>query len=44
VVGLYCSSDPALTGLHGGGRLWNLGKAGEPPSVHAVLDALGTLG
>ncbi|MSQ64307.1 MAG: lipopolysaccharide heptosyltransferase I [Betaproteobacteria bacterium] len=44
VVGLYCSSDPALTGLHGGGRLWNLGKAGEPPAVHAVLEALGMLG
>jgi heptosyltransferase-1 len=44
VVGLYCSSDPALTGLHGGGRLWNLGKAGAPPTVQAVLEALGTLG
>jgi heptosyltransferase-1 len=44
VVGLYCSSDPALTGLHGSGRLWNLGKAGEPPTVQAVLEALGTLG
>ena len=44
VVGLYCSSDPALTGLHGGGRMWNLGKVGEPPTVHAVLEALGTLG
>jgi len=44
VVGLYCGSDPVLTGLHGAGRLWNLGKAGEPPAVHAVLEALGTLG
>jgi heptosyltransferase-1 len=44
VAGLYCSSDPALTGLHGSGRLWNLGKAGAPPTVHAVLEALGTLG
>jgi len=43
VVGLYCSSDPALTGLHGGGKLWNLGKAGQPPEVRDVLDALGTL-
>ena len=44
VVGLYCSSDPALTGLHGSGRLWNLGKAGEPPTVQAVLEVLRTLG
>jgi heptosyltransferase-1 len=44
VVGLYCSSDPALTGLHGSGRVWNLGKVGQPPPVHAVLEALGTLG
>jgi len=44
VVGLYCNSDPALTGLHGSGRLWNLGKAGEPPAVGAVLEALGALG
>jgi len=40
VVGLYCGSDPALTGLHGGGRLWNLGKAGQPPAVRDVLDVL----
>ena len=44
VAGLYCSSDPALTGLHGSGRVWNLGKAGAPPSVQAVVEALGTLG
>jgi len=44
VVGLYRGSDPALTGLYGGGRLWNLGKVGEPPTVDAVLEALGTLG
>jgi heptosyltransferase-1 len=44
VVGLYCNSDPALTGLHGSGLLWNLGNAGKPPTVQAVLDALGTLG
>jgi heptosyltransferase-1 len=44
VVGIYCSSDPALTGLHGSGRLWNLGKAGEPPTVQGVLDVLGAFG
>ena len=43
VVGLYCSSDPALTGLVGSGRVWNLGRMGQPPTVHAVLEALGTL-
>jgi heptosyltransferase-1 len=44
VIGLYCSSDPALTGLRGGGRLWNLGTVGQPPTVQAVLEAFGTLG
>jgi heptosyltransferase-1 len=43
VVGLYCSSDPALTGLHGGGRIWNLGRPGQSPTVDAVINALGTL-
>ncbi len=43
VVGLYCGSDPALTGLHGSGRLWNLGNAGQAPAVRDVLEALGTL-
>jgi heptosyltransferase-1 len=43
VVGLYCGSDPALTGLHGNGRVHNLGGAGKPPAVaevKAVLEAL----
>jgi heptosyltransferase-1 len=43
VIGLYCGSDPALTGLHGGRWIRNLGNAGIPPSVAEVLDALGTL-
>jgi len=43
-VGLYCGSEPALTGLRGNGRLWNLGGPGRPPALHAVLEALGTLG
>ena len=40
VVGLYCGSDPALTGLEGKGRLRNLGGAGRPPAVADVLAAL----
>jgi len=44
VIGIYCNSDPALTGLHGAGRIWNLGNPGQPPTVDAVIDALGTLG
>ena len=43
VVGLYCGSDPALTGLHGGKWTRNLGNAGAPPSVAEVLEALGHL-
>jgi heptosyltransferase I len=44
VVGLYCGSDPALTGLHGGQRVRNLGGAGTPPKVAEVCDALTALG
>ena len=43
VVGLYCGSDSALTGLHGNGRVVNLGGAGKPPAVaeaQAALEAL----
>ena len=43
VVGLYCGSDPALTGLHGGKRVRNLGNLGTPPSVAEVLEVLETL-
>ena len=44
VVGLYRGSDPALTGLHGNGRVRNLGGAGRPPEVAAVQEALAALG
>ena len=40
VIGLYCSSDPALTGLHGGNRVRNLGNRGAPPAVAEVLEIL----
>ena len=43
VVGLYCGSDPALTGLHGNGRLRNLGGAGRPPAVDEVKTVLGSV-
>lgn len=39
VVGLYCASSPALTGLYGGGPLRNLGSAGRPPAVAEVQEA-----
>jgi heptosyltransferase-1 len=44
VVGIYCGSNPALTGLHGNGSVRNLGAAGSPPEVAAVQDALVSLG
>jgi heptosyltransferase-1 len=44
VVGLYGGSDPALTGLHGNGRVRNLGLPGRPPEVAAVQEALSALG
>lgn len=43
-VGLYCSTDPGLTGLHGGARAINLGGVDDPPSVDAVLVALMQIG
>jgi len=36
VAGLYCGSNPALTGLHGNGCVYNLGAAGRPPEVAEV--------
>lgn len=39
-VGIYCATDPALTGLYGDSRLRNLGAAGAPPSAADVLAAL----
>jgi len=40
VVGLYCGSNPALTGLDGNGRACSLGTAGRPPDVADVQEAL----
>jgi len=40
VVGIYCATDAALTGLYGGRRFRNLGRAGEPPDVEQVLAAI----
>jgi heptosyltransferase-1 len=40
-IGIYCATDPALTGLHGGAHAVNLGGPGTPPSVEAVATALG---
>ena len=39
-VGIYCGSDPALTGIHGAPRATNLGSEGRPPSVAEVLEVL----
>lgn len=43
-VGIYCATDPALTGLYGSARARNLGAAGAPPSAAEVLAALEALG
>ena len=42
-VGIFCASDPALTGLYGSARARNLGGAGAPPSPGAVCAALENL-
>ena len=40
VIGIYCGSDPALTGLYGSARAYNLGSPGHTPSVEQVLERL----
>ena len=40
-VGLYCSTAPERTGLHGGDSAVNLGGPGKPPAVGAVAEAIG---
>lgn len=46
-LGLYCSTDPARTGLYAGAQgradVRNLGGAGRPPAVAEVLAAIGAL-
>jgi heptosyltransferase-1 len=40
-VGIYCATDPALTGLHGADRAVNAGGRGQSPSAAAVAEAIG---
>jgi heptosyltransferase-1 len=42
-VGIYCATDPGLTGLSGGASAVNLGVPGAPPEVGAVAAALARL-
>jgi heptosyltransferase-1 len=39
-VGIYCGSDPVLTGLYGLPLASNVGAPGRPPSVADVLGKL----
>ena len=39
-VGVYCGSDPELTGLYGAARAKNVGAPGRPPEVLEVLQSL----
>ncbi|HXN15584.1 MAG TPA: lipopolysaccharide heptosyltransferase I [Usitatibacter sp.] len=39
-VGIYCATDPQLTGLHGGARAVNVGGVGQTPSVAQVAASL----
>lgn len=40
-VGIYCGSDPALTGLYGAAQAKNVGAPGKPPEVFEVLKSFG---
>lgn len=39
-IGIYCSTDPLRTGLHGGGRMANLGGPGLIPLPGEVMAAM----
>jgi heptosyltransferase-1 len=39
-VGIYCGSDPALTGIYGARRATNVGTLGRAPAAAEVLRAL----
>lgn len=39
-VGIYCGSDPALTGIYGAPRAKNAGTAGRPPEVDEVISLI----
>ena len=39
-VGIYCGSDPKLTGLYGAPRAKNAGALGQMPEVSRVLELL----
>jgi len=39
-VGIYCGSDPALTGIYGAPRARNAGTAGRPPEVDEVISLI----
>lgn len=39
-IGVYCATDPGATGIHACPRAVNLGGAGSPPAVGAVVSAL----
>jgi len=43
VVGLFCGSDPRLTGLHGSGPMLNLGGPGKAPAAGDALAAVQAL-
>ena len=43
VIGIYCASDPALTGLHGSARAQNLGGIAQSPEPERVVAALAAL-
>jgi heptosyltransferase-1 len=40
-AGIYCGSDPSLTGLYGAPAARNVGSMGHAPSVAEVLGSLG---
>jgi heptosyltransferase-1 len=42
-IGIYGGSEPVLTGLHGAGKLINVGGAGQVPTVSEIFNAIETV-
>lgn len=42
-IGVYCATDPGVTGIHACPRAVNLGGAGNPPAAGDVISTLGWL-
>jgi heptosyltransferase-1 len=43
-IGLFCSTDPTLTGLYGGSNAVNIGRPGHAPTPGEAIAAMEAMG